>query len=477
LEKLGLIQPPSPLEKAILCSYYRCIEGCSSPNTNEYCYDLYENSWTDICENPKKLGFSSNGKICGWNAIQWPVEIKLKDSKLSKSAVSDAAQCIVFDKSSGGINWWEVTQRFIPILNIIKQIGDTWGEVKILFIDNRLISSKETETCSFGYYVDINNAIKQTSLDGEAYISTIDNSICYLFGLVGCKPVYFTEVMSRPDYIVIELDKSISKIFEINLPYRINLKSNGKSYDYMLKIPDIGYVTYNGQDIKYIRINVTNKTFSEKRVLTSRDEYCLDTISGSFRTIFEKVESGKPRLSLNHISESCSKEEVNFPEDKDAWTEEESGKGWSGRISFDESDKMVGTRSLHATISRELPIRFSFLSTGYPLNIYNYDKLNFWFKSEKDGKLIIYFDKKYPEVGQQFIHYLKCEVEYKSEWGWKKYIIDRSSCTWIRTESPLSLLEFNFDTGSYGDVGINIDGLHFCKNCQEEPSEPPSLEE
>ncbi|OYT42718.1 MAG: hypothetical protein B6U78_00330 [Candidatus Aenigmarchaeota archaeon ex4484_224] len=95
----------SKAEKAILCAYYRCEEGCDSPITDQYCDEWYEN----VCKIPIKLGFAegSEKKICNDNSAQWPVEIPLEESySIDKNKLSseiENLECIKDEFSSNSI--------------------------------------------------------------------------------------------------------------------------------------------------------------------------------------------------------------------------------------------------------------------------------------------------------------------------------------------------------------------------------------
>jgi hypothetical protein len=112
LEKFGLTPPLSPLEKAILCSYYRCVDGCGAEGadtTQKYCADLYEGSWADVCSKPELAGFAEGDdlKVCGWNAMQYPIELKgfSEDKEIGKQIVNVKFDCIIpGDSKKMGIN-------------------------------------------------------------------------------------------------------------------------------------------------------------------------------------------------------------------------------------------------------------------------------------------------------------------------------------------------------------------------------------
>jgi hypothetical protein len=96
-EKFGLTSL-SPLEKAVLCAYYRCMEGCAGDNTNEYCSDF----WVDACNKPEKAGLlGSDLKVCDWASEQYPVELKdISEQEIKKQIHNIEFDCIYTDDSN-----------------------------------------------------------------------------------------------------------------------------------------------------------------------------------------------------------------------------------------------------------------------------------------------------------------------------------------------------------------------------------------
>jgi hypothetical protein len=92
------LTPLSPLEKAILCAYYRCMEGCAGDNTNEYCSDF----WVDACNKPEKAGLlGSDLKVCDWASEQYPVELKdISEQEIKKQIHNIEFDCIYTDDSN-----------------------------------------------------------------------------------------------------------------------------------------------------------------------------------------------------------------------------------------------------------------------------------------------------------------------------------------------------------------------------------------
>ena len=155
---------PDALAQAIRCAYYRCEVGCDAVKSMDFpvgsmqfpCAQFCKNEWTD-----------SNGKICGWNAQQFPVEVEVDDGTLTKRIGGDLdMQCIV--RYSGWTNIWS-------------QAGAD-GDVNVLIMDPSLAKSGgiTTESCSLGALSTDTNAVKSFEADvGKyAYIAAAwDNSL------------------------------------------------------------------------------------------------------------------------------------------------------------------------------------------------------------------------------------------------------------------------------------------------------------
>jgi hypothetical protein len=68
-------KPTSYLEAAIVCSYYRCTEGCDSKQVKKIDMDFSGRGFncTDFC----KQGKNSEGKICDDNAMKNPISVTI----------------------------------------------------------------------------------------------------------------------------------------------------------------------------------------------------------------------------------------------------------------------------------------------------------------------------------------------------------------------------------------------------------------
>jgi len=82
-ESLGIVKY-SPIERALICYYYLCTEGCSSPKFNNFCSadKIGRENYEEICSLPASLGV--DGEQCHNAYWQFPMRIKLdSESELS----------------------------------------------------------------------------------------------------------------------------------------------------------------------------------------------------------------------------------------------------------------------------------------------------------------------------------------------------------------------------------------------------------
>jgi hypothetical protein len=200
MEGLGIVKP-SNVEKAVLCSYYRCLEGCSSTRMDETkwtegnepvtcqkfcqlpkewdCTNHPENCYSDaefsIAENK---WVSKNLKVCDDKSEKFPVNISLeKDETIEKSHLKDLMAkdltCIIPSDAQGTTAFSEVLNSISSPLSalwniIVFQFKLEWGrlvgsfEDNWLFVDSRLIKSRGSEArCTSSY----GTAVTDSSLD------------------------------------------------------------------------------------------------------------------------------------------------------------------------------------------------------------------------------------------------------------------------------------------------------------------------
>jgi hypothetical protein len=83
-------------EKAILCAYYRCKEGCVSDEINTYCAESEDSA----CALPVALGFYEDEnklKVCSDDSELFPVEFETKGGKIAASHLKtkDFNPCLI----------------------------------------------------------------------------------------------------------------------------------------------------------------------------------------------------------------------------------------------------------------------------------------------------------------------------------------------------------------------------------------------
>jgi hypothetical protein len=456
LQGLGITKPTA-LEKAVECSYYRCIEGCLSYKVTD------EIEWEDngrtvkcneFCNVPKEFR-GTNDEICGWNALQYPVEIKVEnDTEVGKKIDDINFDCITTDDSSWGFGSGAKDRTFI-------------------FINKNLLKNIKREKCEypgvagflgFGIYNAIEKA--QISANNNAFIHTYYGGppIQGISGLVWGGTTT-TQVDNKPAYIIIsEKEKPYKvQVSQDAGPYRISITALTPSLEYKFKITNIGdYPT------PFVSLNVSNATYWEEKTVTKTSSFYFMISNGAIRIELDDVSGSMANLTLTYTSALPIPTSEYLPHDQDAWTEYQSyidNYCWIAYNAQRSSDRKVGSYSFYgenAPVTIGLKFYFWCALGGEPLAIDSYDKLHFWFKSPVDATYSnIYFDA---EDGVPFE--MVCSIEnYRASYGWKEYVIDlKNDCLWLTEKKPIISIHFDFENRAGGTIGY-IDGLYLCKNC------------
>jgi hypothetical protein len=82
-ESFGIVKY-SPIERALICYYYLCTEGCSGPKFNDFCSSdkIGRENYEGVCSFPASLGV--DGEQCYKAYWQFPMRVKLdSESELS----------------------------------------------------------------------------------------------------------------------------------------------------------------------------------------------------------------------------------------------------------------------------------------------------------------------------------------------------------------------------------------------------------
>ncbi|MHA1829664.1 MAG: hypothetical protein ACTSX6_13575, partial [Candidatus Heimdallarchaeaceae archaeon] len=314
---LGLIQP-SGLEDAIKCAYYRCINGCSDPSTNEICGKVDP----DACNLPTARGlvniFTRDGnkyKVCGWQAAQFPVEVDGEKASSVKAIGKDIGDihfnCIIpGDAKKLGFNQLKIaeiaggslvaggsTTLCIVGLTTAGFTGGTslalcgvavgsiawlaltaeeyWNH--LLILDASIISSRKTTTCEKpGFDVGtIEDAIESFTVNTDRKLYVYTDWTEEWFGPIKYGDKKLTTVITIPPYIVIpEKNKKYEFNFSkgaIDIWYRINIKPIKR--DFALNVKDL--------DETYVELNLTDGSSSISKTLSINEEMCLPSSGGA----------------------------------------------------------------------------------------------------------------------------------------------------------------------------------------------------
>jgi hypothetical protein len=299
LTSLGLAAPPTALEQAIKCAYYRCVEGCvhSTKVTEEI--EWKENGrivkCNDFCDAPYKAGAYEGGedevKVCGWNAMQYPVEIKVEnDTQITHDFWTGLIKESIGDNPAG----WS------PLIGM-GECGEDMGAADYLVFDGNT-------KCSYdGKAVPSSCEVKK----GEYFIWAKRRGLPW--PLSGERVHEY--VCSNRTYILLQLDGSpVQEEFEVK-NYRIAIQSQTKKLDYSLEITKIDDST------KSVSFRIKNETFSEEKTLTaSSPDYSLPTVEGY---ILVKLSAFKDQKVILALVYSSTGQPISPPSDCSSYTKKE----------------------------------------------------------------------------------------------------------------------------------------------------------
>jgi len=303
-EKLGLISY-SPVEKAVLCSYYRCVKGCDAPETLEYCSDLAE-----ACSLPLSFHVDDSGKVCGWAAAQFPVAIELKgNAEVDKEKLKNkiGIDCVATDDTGGNIDWWEFLQPW-------KHIGWQWEKVNLLYIPSSSLTKVTRETCPLPGTVvlKLENAVKYAQTkEGTHYAYTLDNSICFLWGVLGCKPMHITFVTASKEYVTVSSSESLMQQVYRNMFLRIIVKDEKEEDtpqgEYLLTLKELG--EDNGKNWCILNVSNVTTSYSKLLILNEYPQFCLQTYRGwylCFKLESMNKDEGNANITISYVKSEPS---------------------------------------------------------------------------------------------------------------------------------------------------------------------------
>lgn len=208
---LGIVKP-SNIEQAILCSYYRCIEGCSSTRMEEikwkegnevvFCQDFCNPS--DVfgdCSSDLADCYTDTDKltICADKANKYPVNITLgkSEEKIEKSHLKIPTavdvKCIIPSNAQGIDVASEIVKGILSPLtslwNIIKALySNQWAiltssyEDNWLAVNSTLIKSRGTEVrCTWSIGIPItDNSVDELVIKPNTKIKIVSSYFNFL---------------------------------------------------------------------------------------------------------------------------------------------------------------------------------------------------------------------------------------------------------------------------------------------------------
>jgi len=291
-ETIGIIKY-SPIERALICYYYLCKGGCKDPEFEDFCSPdkIGRDNYEEICSLPYTLGVED--RQCG--SFQFPLKLQLdSNAKISKDRLRKKVDTthilILTEKTSGGIDWWEVLKNLIPIYSV-------WTAYRLL-----------TESSVFFWF----NSTYLTKIEWETYkILAIEYSNLVKFAEVksgtyyvnGAKirdspPLYFILVENLPRYL--NLTSGICYLGLEVMPERIiritvydEKTENLKDYTYLMEMTSEIFYEYPSFFIKFW--NATN-TEEQSYTCTKTDcseskQFVFNTKKGSIKVELKKAET------------------------------------------------------------------------------------------------------------------------------------------------------------------------------------------
>jgi hypothetical protein len=219
------IYGPTEFEEAIACSYWRCAEGCDSPKIVGL---LDGKCRRDFCaEVPPD--FKEGNKICGENALQYPVLLEgfESDKIFDREKFNPPFTCVIPTDwvGEGGINFNTFMvglgvsvcgiSLFIPPAALVACPATflAWWATGVtldynnLIINHTIVTHREEEAChKTGLTVSADKALKKFSIDSKGdplYFST--SYRIALLGIWGHQ--YLTMVTTLPQYIRLDTNQ------------------------------------------------------------------------------------------------------------------------------------------------------------------------------------------------------------------------------------------------------------------------------
>jgi len=305
----------SPFEQAVRCSFYRCVEGCDSDKVGRISWSGIE--CTDFC-NPKWYTDEDKKTICGWEAIQYPVEVHTSGDQRyhSKTIGGIDFDCVTPLDTPQWKDGWELLKTtgvvtgatticlgalmmagapglivcpiMVPVVVLLSPKYD------MLVLDPDLIHTREEEKCTPGLGQDTYDSVEKFSLlqDKTAYIFT-DRKVGEIFGFV-YEDVKTVTALTIPTYVSIKNkdEKQTLQVVE-DLRYRFRIVPQDR--DYVFEVDDIDdestpSITFRIDDNEPETLDNTNQ------------HYHLATEGGYIHIEFAYVEDSRAFLEIEYAS-------------------------------------------------------------------------------------------------------------------------------------------------------------------------------
>jgi hypothetical protein len=424
LRGLGITKPTA-LEKAIECSYYRCIEGCRSYKVTD------EIEWEDngrtvkcneFCNIPDEFRPSDN-KICGWIAMQYPVELSnfSSDKEIGKQIGDIKFDCIIpGDSSKIGLNQQKLAfmigagvagfggaslciaslATFETIVGPIVACGIALGSTiyfiatgktyynNIFIPDASIIAHRTTTTC------------EKSGFD----VGTIEDAID-TFKVSTNKKLYIYTDHAKDEWIVEWGDRRLTTIS--TWPTYITIPANEQEFTFNFTTTNNFLRIETPEEMVAFKVAEIANDYATVEFKSSTDrkssQLSLSAPSDSIRiknnyyfyVTFSKIyiytdqkgnEQKVVELKLKVSSTPPAQPLIKKPADGDQWTESDqylqywTVDGWS--ITPERStDSKVGSYSLKINMEHARFYRFQLAKAGISIKPYEYRHIHFYLRS------------------------------------------------------------------------------------------------
>jgi hypothetical protein len=289
-ESLGIVKY-SPIERALICYYYLCTEGCSSPKFNDFCSadKIGRENYEEVCSLPAILGV--DGEQCHNAYWQFPMRIKLdSESELSMDRLKK-----------------KVEREFVVIKDSNTEYYAYDYRKFALFPDGQYMTDKEywnyeTSTPK----VIIKNAVKfgKVKPDSIAYdiagVILKDGSIEIPFGHFLTYYIFY----DRYSYNKIPVDNG--RIIRMSI--EDEKTDDLKDYNYLMKVEGKENTIFPSFSIKFW--NWANKNSPQEVYFVCSNKECSDIV-GSVKTFV--TAKGSITIGIEDVKVDCADDNIAAP--------------------------------------------------------------------------------------------------------------------------------------------------------------------